>query len=125
MVDFPNEVELNRMWAISEFTAANGATRIIPGSHRDGNAEPSDADAAVPAEMTAGSLLLHAGRLYHGGGANTSDGWRLGFSLRHAASRLTQSSIQFLECPPAIVADWPNNLLRFIGYAKAGNGLRY
>ena len=125
MVDFPNEIELNGMWAISEFTAANGATQIIPGSHRDGNAEPRDAEAAVPAEMAAGSLLLYTGRLYHGGGANTSDGWRLGLSLQHAASWLTQSSNQFLECPPAIVADWPDDLLRFIGYAKAGNGLGY
>jgi len=32
---------------------------------------------------------------------------------------------QFLECPPAIVADWPDGLVRFIGYAKAGNGLGY
>jgi len=125
MVDFPNEIELNGMWAISEFTASNGATRIFPGSHRDGNPEPRDADAAVPAEMAAGSLLLYTGRLYHGGGANTSDGWRLGLSLQHAASWLTQSSNQFLECPPAIVADWPDDLLRFIGYAKAGNGLGY
>ena len=59
----------------------------------------------VPAEMAAGSLLLYTGRLYHGGGANTSDGWRLGLSLQHPASWLTQSSNQFLECPPAIVAD--------------------
>ncbi len=125
MVDFPNEIEMNGMWAISDFTASNGATQIIPGSHRDGNTEPSNPDAAVPAEMTAGSVLLYTGRLYHGGGANTSDGWRQGLSLQHAVSWLTQSSNQFLECPPAVVADWPDDLLRFIGYAKSGNGLGY
>lgn len=125
MVDFPNEIELNGMWAITDFTTTNGATQILPGSHRDGNAGPSNPDAAVPAEMTAGSLLLYTGRVYHGGGANTSNEWRCGLSLQHAVSWLTQSTNQFLECPPAVVADWPDDLLRFIGYAKSGNGLGY
>ena len=97
MVDFPNEIELNGMWAISDFTATNGATQIIPGSHRDGNAEPLDPDAAEPAEMAAGSVLLYTGRLYHGGGPNSSDAWRLGLSLQHAV--LYDSIVSVLFCP--------------------------
>ena len=55
MVDFGCEVELNGMWAITDFTEANGATRVIPGSHRlahDARPDPSD---TVPAEMAKGS----------------------------------------------------------------------
>ncbi|MEL6982715.1 MAG: phytanoyl-CoA dioxygenase family protein [Actinomycetota bacterium] len=124
-VDFGFEVELNGMWAITDFTEANGATRIIPGSHRlahDARPDPAD---TVPAEMGVGSLLLYTGLVFHGGGANTTDDWRRGLSLQHAVGWLTQSTNQFLECPPAEVTDWDDDLLRFIGYAKTGNGLGY
>jgi ectoine hydroxylase-related dioxygenase (phytanoyl-CoA dioxygenase family) len=124
-VDFPNDVELNGMWAITDFTEANGATRVVPGSHRGSNAERFTHTDTEPAEMPAGSLLLYTGRLYHGGGANATDRWRCGLSLQHAVSWLTQSTNQFLECPPAVVREWPEDLARFIGYAKAGNGLGY
>ncbi|MEM8924580.1 MAG: phytanoyl-CoA dioxygenase family protein [Actinomycetota bacterium] len=125
MVDFGLEVELNGMWAITDFTEANGATRVVPGSHRlahDARPDPTD---AVPAEMTKGSLLLYTGRLFHGGGPNRTDEWRRGLSLQHAVGWLTQSTNQFLECPPSEVADWSDDLLRFIGYTKTGNGLGY
>ncbi len=125
MVDFDFEVELNGMWAITDFTEENGATRIVPGSHRLGNREKLSQDQTIPAEMSKGSLLLYTGSLYHGGGANNSDEVRAGLSLQHAVGWLTQSTNQFLECPPAEVAGWSDELLRFIGYAKTGNGLGY
>ncbi len=125
MVDFGFEVELNGMWAVTDFTEANGATRIVPGSHRLGNREELDDKDTVPAEMSKGSLLLYTGSLYHGGGANQSNQWRAGLSLQHSVGWLTQSTNQFLECPPSEVVDWSDELLRFIGYAKAGNGLGY
>lgn len=125
MVDFDREVELNGMWAITDFTEENGATRIVPGSHALGNRESLSFADTVPAEMAKGSLLLYTGSVYHGGGANRSDRWRSGLSLQHAVSWLTQSTNQFLECPPAEVGEWPDELLRFIGYAKSGNGLGY
>lgn len=125
MVEFGFEVELNGMWAITDFIEANGATRLVPGSHvRPAGVIPS-AGETVPAEMTKGSLLLYTGSLYHGGGANQTDQWRHGLSLQHAVGWLTQSTNQFLECPPAEVRDWPDELLRFIGYTKTGNALGY
>ncbi len=125
MVDFGFDVELNGMWAVTDFTEANGATRIVPGSHRLGNQEEFNDQDTVPAEMSKGSLLLYTGSVYHGGGANKSDQWRAGLSLQHAVGWLTQSTNQFLECPPPAVADWSDELLRFIGYTKSGNGLGY
>lgn len=125
MVDFGVEVELNGMWAVTDFTEDNGATRIVPGSHRLGNKERLDDAATIAATMPKGSLLLYTGTTYHGGGSNNSETWRSGLSLQHAVSWLTQSTNQFLECPPSVVAEWPDDLVRFIGYAKAGNGLGY
>ncbi len=125
MVEFDREVELNGMWAITDFTAANGATRIIPGSHRwPADRQPDPAD-AVPAEMAKGSLLVYTGSVYHGGGPNETGEWRRGLSLQHAVSWLTQSTNQFLECPPDVVRTWPDELARFVGYERAGNGLGY
>ncbi len=73
-----------------------------------------------------GSLLFYTGSLYYyGGGANTSDTWRRGLSLQHALGWLTQSTNQFLECQSSEVSEWSDELLRFIGYAKTGNGLGY
>lgn len=125
MVDFDFEVELNGMWAITDFTEVNGATRIAPGSHRWGNGEKITADETVAAEMAKGSLLLYTGSVYHGGGNNESDEWRSGLSLQHALGWLTQSTNQFLECAPSEVGHWSDDLLRFVGYAKTGNGLGY
>ena len=125
MVDFEFEVELNGMWAITDFTEENGATRVVPGSHRAGNNERFEIADSQPAEMAQGSLLLYTGSLYHGGGPNRSHQWRSGLSLQHAVGWLTQSTNQFLECPPAEVRDWSDELLRFVGYAKTGNGLGY
>jgi len=125
MLNFPVEVELNGMWAVTDFTDKNGATRIAPGSHRHGNTDVPAVSDTIAAEMPKGSLLLYTGTVYHGGGANSTEGIRCGLSLQHAVSWLTQSTNQFLECPPEAVADWPDDLLRFIGYAKAGNGLGY
>jgi len=124
-VDFGFEVELNGMWAVTDFTAENGATWVIPGSHRmDHNARP-DRSTGQPAVMAKGSLLLYTGLLFHGGGQNDTDTWRRGLSLQHAVGWLTQSTNQFLECPPSQVAGWSEELLRFVGYAKTGNGLGY
>ena len=125
MVDFGFDVELNGMWAITDFTEENGATRVVPGSHRLAHEDRPEAGDTVPAEMTKGSLLLYTGSLFHGGGSNESGEWRRGLSLQHAVGWLTQSTNQFLECPPDAVGDWPDDLLRFVGYAKTGNGLGY
>ena len=125
MVEFGFEVEMNGMWAVTDFTEANGATRVVPGSHLLGPDDRPTAHDTVPAEMSKGSLFLYTGSVHHGGGANTTDQWRRGLSLQHAVGWLTQSTNQFLECPPAQVRGWPDELLRFVGYTKTGNGLGY
>ena len=68
---------ITALWALDDFTADNGATRIVPGSHLRRAGKPEAAE-AVPAEMPAGSVLLFSGRLYHGAGANTTGRPRLG-----------------------------------------------
>ena len=64
----------NTMWALTDFTEANGATRIIPGTHlRDHSPIYGQHYDSIPAEMQRGSVLVWHGSLWHGGGANRTD----------------------------------------------------
>jgi hypothetical protein len=69
-------VMVNAVWMIDEFTAENGATRFVPGSHLAASASPPS-DVRVPYEISAlgpaGSVLIFNGQCWHGGGANESD----------------------------------------------------
>ena len=62
----------NTMWAITDFTERNGATRLVPGTHlADHSPNLLEQYDSIPAEMPKGSVLVWVGSLWHGGGANT------------------------------------------------------
>src|SRR5215813_9331439 len=74
-------ITVNAIWALSDFRSDNGATRIIPGSHKfDSSPEYGKAYDAVAATMSAGSVMLFDSALWHGGGANDSEARRFAFS---------------------------------------------
>ena len=76
-------ITINAIWALSDFRADNGATRIIPGSHKyDSSPEYGREYDAVTATMKAGSVMLFDSALWHGGGANNSDAAALRILLR-------------------------------------------
>ncbi len=80
------QVVLNTMWALDDFTEHNGATLIVPGSHRSSPAERPEDEDAVVATMPAGSVLFYVGTVWHGGGANRTDERRLGVILEYCAA---------------------------------------
>src|SRR5262245_25358855 len=87
----------NSMWALTDFTEANGATRIIPGSHRwDHDPEYGHPYDSIAAEMTKGSVLIWHGSLWHGGGANTTDERRVGIAMNYCAGYVRQQENQQL-----------------------------
>ena len=87
----------NTMWALTDFTDANGATRIVPGSHlHDAAPDPRESHHTIPAEMTKGSVLVWHGSLWHGGGANTTDSTRIGIAMNYCAGWLRQQENQQL-----------------------------
>ncbi|MDW3179789.1 MAG: phytanoyl-CoA dioxygenase family protein [Acidimicrobiia bacterium] len=122
-VDLPIEAEINAMWAVTDFTEENGATRIMPGSHRLGNDLRPEISETIPADMSKGSLLLYLGKTYHGGGQNKTDEIRVGLSLQHSVSWVARGELFFLECTPSVVADWDDELVRFLGYQMGGDSL--
>jgi ectoine hydroxylase-related dioxygenase (phytanoyl-CoA dioxygenase family) len=124
---FPSgyEVQCNTLWAMTDFTERNGATRVIPGSHRlEDRLEFTQAD-TVPAEMEQGSVLLYTGALYHGGGANRSDAVRLGLNITYNLAWLRQEENQYLSVPLEIARELPESLLRLMGYAQGAYALGY
>jgi len=104
------------MWAGSEFTAANGGTVVVPGSHLwEEERQPSAAE-VVPAEMPAGSTIIYAHNIIHGGGANTTDKPRTAVSLNFSLGWLRQQENQFLTLPVEKAKELPEQLQRLIGY---------
>jgi len=124
---FPHgyEVQCNTIWAMTDFTEANGATRVIPGSHRLEDRRQFEYEDTEPAEMPAGSVLFYTGALYHGAGANRSDAVRYGLNVTYAVSWLRQEENQYLSCPAEMARTLPDDLLRLMGYARGAYALGY
>jgi ectoine hydroxylase-related dioxygenase (phytanoyl-CoA dioxygenase family) len=108
----------NTMWAITDFTEANGATRIIPGSHRaDASPVYGQHYESIPAEMPRGSVLIWHGSLWHGGGANTTDERRVGIAMNYCAGYVRQQENQQLGIPREIAARFDQRLQELCGYS--------
>ncbi|HLX37708.1 MAG TPA: phytanoyl-CoA dioxygenase family protein [Candidatus Binataceae bacterium] len=119
------EVQCNTLWAMTDFTEQNGATRVVPGSnHFEDKLQFKEKD-SVPAEMTKGSVLLYTGAVYHGGGANRSDTTRVGINITYNVSWLRQEENQYLSVPLEIARTLPVELLRLMGYARGAYALGY
>jgi ectoine hydroxylase-related dioxygenase (phytanoyl-CoA dioxygenase family) len=112
------DVMVTALWALDDFTADNGATRIVPGSHLRPSGKP-DAAEAVPAEMPAGSVLLFSGRLYHGAGANTSARPRLGVVIDYLQPWLRPCEAHTLSASHAQVRQLPQRLQELLGFNQA------
>jgi ectoine hydroxylase-related dioxygenase (phytanoyl-CoA dioxygenase family) len=104
------------MWAISDFTADNGATRLIPGSHRWPDDRPTADEPWIAADMRAGSVLLYTGTFVHSGGANITDRARLGLSIIYCKPWVRPQETMTLCVTPEMVAQTPERVRRLLGY---------
>lgn len=113
----------NTMWALTDFAEANGATRVVPGSHlAAGHPNYGEDYDSVPAEMPKGSVLVWNGSLWHGGGANTTAQRRVGIAMNYCAGWIRQQENQQLGVPPETAARFAPRLRELIGYSVY-NGL--
>jgi ectoine hydroxylase-related dioxygenase (phytanoyl-CoA dioxygenase family) len=110
-------VVCNTMWALTDFTEANGATRLVPGSHRDQSPDFGREYPSIPAEMPRGSVLVWHGSLWHGGGANTTGQRRVGLACNYCAGYIRQQENQQLGIPPAVAKRFDERLQRLCGYS--------
>jgi len=111
----PNLVTAS-MWALTDFTEANGATRLVPGSHTwEQKREPRE-DEIVAAEMPAGSVLFWAGGLLHGAGANRTNDVRCGLFVSFSVGWVRQEENHYLEIPVAEALELDAETRDLIGY---------
>jgi ectoine hydroxylase-related dioxygenase (phytanoyl-CoA dioxygenase family) len=116
-VDRPHaELVVNVMWPLEDFTEANGATRIVPGSHRWVDERPGPDTPTVAIDLPAGAALVYLGSVWHGGGANHTDRARLGVVLHYAAAWLRPVESHLLAVPPDAAAPLPPRLQELLGY---------
>jgi ectoine hydroxylase-related dioxygenase (phytanoyl-CoA dioxygenase family) len=107
----------NTMWAITDFTAQNGATRLVPGSHRrDRSPNLGEAVETVAAEMQRGSVLVFDGSIWHGGGANRSTARRVGVAMNYCSGWMRQQENQQLGIPLDIARGFPERLRKLCGF---------
>src|SRR5437879_5838734 len=111
----------NSMWALTDFTDANGATRIIPESHlRDHSPDYGQPYDSIAAAMPRGSVLIWHGSLWHGGGANQTDRRRVGIAMNYCAGYIRQQENQQLGLAPSLVRTFSPRLQELVGYGVYG-----
>lgn len=116
----PNMI-LATMWALSDFTTANGGTQMVPGSHHWEANREAEAHEIVRAEMSAGSVLVWLGGTLHGAGANVTDGWRYGAIVTYSLGWLRQEENQHLSIPLAQAMALPEAMRNRLGFAMNYN----
>ena len=111
------EVQLASIVALSEFTAANGATLVVPGSHRWGEERYPRPEEVVAAEMGPGSAVVYLGNTFHAGGGNvTADAQRRGLHISYAAGWLRTEENQCLATPLDKVRQMPERAQQLLGF---------
>lgn len=124
---FPREVdvEVSTIWALTEFTEENGATRVVPDSHRTPDDLRYTPEETVAAAMPRGSVVLYLGSTVHGGGANRSDATRIGINVDYVLGWLRQEENQYLTYSLDEVRAMPERLQRLLGYEPGAYALGY
>lgn len=128
---FPTDydIECSVMWALTDFSVENGATRVLPGTHRlapDATvAEAVAAGVEERAVMGKGSALLFTGKVFHGAGANRTESPRRGLVISYSVGWVRQEENQYLATPRAVARTLDRKLLELMGYQKGGPTLGY
>ena len=124
-------ISFSTIVAVDPFSAENGGTEVIPGSHRWSDAQIAgtydgrDADAAMPAALErllvpmtvpAGACIFFHGTLMHRGGANRSAAPRLAFSNQYCEPWARTQENFYLGVPPELVRGMSPRLQTLLGY---------
>ncbi|MFT3851262.1 MAG: phytanoyl-CoA dioxygenase family protein [Ilumatobacteraceae bacterium] len=113
------EVRVQVMVALSEFTAENGGTNVVPGSHLWPIERGPRIEEAVPTEMKAGSAVIWLGGVFHGGGLNgTNDEVRYGVTMALDRAQYTLEENHFLVYDRETIEVLPPLTRRLLGYEE-------
>ncbi len=118
---------LNVAWCLDDFTAANGATRVVPHSHLQHRPPQADEPVQmVTLEAPAGSVFVFESRLWHQTGENTtSDQSRAGVFAFYTTPAYRTQENWFLTLDEAFLSTASDDLLTLLAYKSNGFGLVY
>lgn len=108
---------ISTIWAFDDFTADNGATEVVPGSHLWPAERTAREEEAVKVLMPAGSVVVFAGNLVHRGGANRSDSTRLAITPQYCSPWMRQLENMTLAVPPEIAGRYSERIQALLGYS--------
>jgi ectoine hydroxylase-related dioxygenase (phytanoyl-CoA dioxygenase family) len=119
---------VNAMIALTDYTAENGATLVVPGSHIWSKGRIPEHDQVVPAEMPAGSVAIFSGETIHAGGTSTVEGIRRGLSVSYCAGWLRPVENHYLNLTIEQVRAMPERAQELLGFdvydgTTRGNGV--
>ena len=109
---------VNVMWMLNDFSAENGGTRFVPGSHLRGRPprQIDNAGETLAAEGTAGTAMVFDGRLWHGTGANVSSENRYGLLTTFCGPQFRPQENFTVGARPEILAEASPDLLALLGF---------
>jgi len=108
--------------AVSDFTAKNGGTLVIPKSHLWDDERKPELSEAITTVMKAGSALIFLGSTFHAGGANnTKDEYRTAAGLALDASNVRQEENMYLSLSSQQVASYPEQIQKLLGWSAGTN----
>ena len=119
------EPQFNTLWALTDFTSDNGATRVIPGSNHWDWEQRAEPDEICQAEMSTGSVLMYSGSVIHSGGENRTEQSRMGLNITYCLGWLRQEENQYLSCPPEVARELSIDLQELLGYTMGNYALGY
>lgn len=110
-------VVINVMWALSDFTASSGCTRLVPGSHLSGvEPDPSQEWETIDAEVPAGGAVIWDARTWHASGANTGNAPRMGISATYCAHQFRQLQNHTAGIKPEAHAALSDEMRELLGF---------
>lgn len=112
-------ISLSTIAAVDAFSAGNGGTEVIPGSHLWGDDWRARIAGARPVavEMPAGACVVFSGTLVHRGGANRTNAPRLAFSNQYCQPWARQQENFLQGVPVAVARQMPPRLQEMLGYS--------
>lgn len=116
-------VVVNAMWMISDYTRANGATHLVPGSHLSGALPAPSVPHDVPtarAVAPAGTVVLWDGRTWHSAGENKSNEARYGVTTYYQGPQFRSLQNHTLGSKPAVLDGASPELLTLLGFKAFG-----
>ena len=112
---------ISTIWSFDDFNEDNGATELIPGSHKWLDQKPTE-DEVIKVIMPAGSVLVFSGSVYHRGGANNSDKPRLAITPQYCQPWLRQLETMVLSVPPEKARLLSSRVQALLGYSVRAPG---